>query len=252
MASIASAFAQSLPKPKYTGEDEEAPARAAQRGPRIVAASELDETQVVLKVSLASFSSPLLFSRNKKNKTKTAQTNGCAAENKSATLWTATRMAATGTRRLWRRRRVSRDSLCTVSTRHGPARRQQQLSQDKEQRHCGAGGRRRQSQVRRDCAAGPRRRAGHPHVVQGPDSAAAARRGGRSESGPARPGDGGGDDGADQERAGAAGERRRGGTEAQDAGAPGRAAQGGDVRAVHAGVAVWRQRKEAGPRDEDC
>ncbi|CAK7216353.1 mRNA splicing protein [Sporothrix bragantina] len=51
MASIASSFAQSLPKPKYTGEDEEAPARAAQRGPRIVTAAELDETQVVLKRS---------------------------------------------------------------------------------------------------------------------------------------------------------------------------------------------------------
>ncbi|CAK7224320.1 mRNA splicing protein [Sporothrix curviconia] len=60
MASIASSFAQSLPKPKYTGEDEEAPARTAQRGPRIVTAAELDETQVVLKVS--STSTPMALS----------------------------------------------------------------------------------------------------------------------------------------------------------------------------------------------
>lgn len=52
MASIASSLARSLPKPKYTGEDEEAPVRA-QRGPRIVSAADLDETQVVLKVSRA-------------------------------------------------------------------------------------------------------------------------------------------------------------------------------------------------------
>lgn len=49
MASIAASLAQSLPKPKYSGEEEEAPTRAAPRGPRIVSASELDETQVVLK-----------------------------------------------------------------------------------------------------------------------------------------------------------------------------------------------------------
>ncbi|ERS95620.1 hypothetical protein HMPREF1624_08136 [Sporothrix schenckii ATCC 58251] len=52
MASIASSLAQSLPKPKYTGEDEEAPVRA-QRGPRIVSAADLDETQVVLKRTTA-------------------------------------------------------------------------------------------------------------------------------------------------------------------------------------------------------
>ncbi|CAK7265273.1 mRNA splicing protein [Sporothrix epigloea] len=50
MASVASSFAQSLPKPKYTGEEEEAKAtRAAQRGPRIVTAAELGDTAVVLK-----------------------------------------------------------------------------------------------------------------------------------------------------------------------------------------------------------
>jgi SNW domain-containing protein 1 len=50
MASLAAALA-ALPKPKYTGEDEEIPARAQQRGPRIVGPGQLDETQIVLKVS---------------------------------------------------------------------------------------------------------------------------------------------------------------------------------------------------------
>ncbi|KAK7730422.1 mRNA splicing protein [Cytospora paraplurivora] len=49
MASLAAALAQSLPKPTYTGEDEELPSRATQRGPRIVGPGHLDETQVVLK-----------------------------------------------------------------------------------------------------------------------------------------------------------------------------------------------------------
>lgn len=49
MASLASALANSLPKPTYTGEDEELPTRAAQRGPRVVSAGHLDETAVVLK-----------------------------------------------------------------------------------------------------------------------------------------------------------------------------------------------------------
>lgn len=48
MASIASLQA-SLPQPKYTGEDEEAPSRAQQRGPRIVGAGQIDESQIVLK-----------------------------------------------------------------------------------------------------------------------------------------------------------------------------------------------------------
>ncbi|KAF3811318.1 Pre-mRNA-processing protein 45 [Colletotrichum gloeosporioides] len=51
MASIAASLAAALPKPKYTGEDEEVPARAQQRGPRIVGAGQLDETQIVLKRS---------------------------------------------------------------------------------------------------------------------------------------------------------------------------------------------------------
>lgn len=51
MASIAASLQASLPKPKYTGEDEEAPSRSQQRGPRIVGAGQIDETQIVLKRS---------------------------------------------------------------------------------------------------------------------------------------------------------------------------------------------------------
>ncbi|QUC20012.1 uncharacterized protein UV8b_04253 [Ustilaginoidea virens] len=51
MASIAASLQASLPKPKYTGEDEEAPTRTQQRGPRIVGAGQIDETQIVLKRS---------------------------------------------------------------------------------------------------------------------------------------------------------------------------------------------------------
>jgi len=49
MASIAAGLSNALPKPKYTGEDEQL--RAQQRGPRIVGANEIDQTQIVLKVS---------------------------------------------------------------------------------------------------------------------------------------------------------------------------------------------------------
>jgi hypothetical protein len=49
--SIASGLFKSLPKPKYTGEEEELPQHAQPRGPRVVGADQLDETQVVLRVS---------------------------------------------------------------------------------------------------------------------------------------------------------------------------------------------------------
>lgn len=49
MSSTAASLRASLPAPKYTGGDEEEPSRAQQRGPRIVGAGQLDETQVVLK-----------------------------------------------------------------------------------------------------------------------------------------------------------------------------------------------------------
>ncbi|KAH6611264.1 snw 1 [Trichoderma cornu-damae] len=51
MTSIAASLQASLPKPKYTGHDEEAPSRTQQRGPRIVGPGQLDETQIVLKRS---------------------------------------------------------------------------------------------------------------------------------------------------------------------------------------------------------
>lgn len=44
-------LSRALPKPKYTGEDEDLPAHAQPRGPRVVGASEIDQTQVVLKKS---------------------------------------------------------------------------------------------------------------------------------------------------------------------------------------------------------
>lgn len=54
MSSLAQSLAASLPKPKYTGEDEEIPSHAQQRGPRIVGPGQIDESQIVLRVSLAS------------------------------------------------------------------------------------------------------------------------------------------------------------------------------------------------------
>lgn len=53
MTSVAAGLFNSLPKPKYTGEDEELPAHAQPRGPRVVGAGQLDETQIVVKVSRA-------------------------------------------------------------------------------------------------------------------------------------------------------------------------------------------------------
>ncbi|KAK3350977.1 putative puff-specific nuclear protein Bx42 [Neurospora tetraspora] len=47
MASIAAGLSQALPKPKYSGEYEES--KSQQRGPRIVGAGQIDETQVVLR-----------------------------------------------------------------------------------------------------------------------------------------------------------------------------------------------------------
>ncbi|KAL5338062.1 SKIP/SNW domain-containing protein [Aspergillus crustosus] len=47
MTSIAEGLFKSLPKPRYTGEEEELPQN--QRGPRIVGPGQLDETQIVLR-----------------------------------------------------------------------------------------------------------------------------------------------------------------------------------------------------------
>ena len=51
MTSIAAGLARALPTPKYTGEEEEIPQHAQQRGPRIVGPGALDDTQIVLKKS---------------------------------------------------------------------------------------------------------------------------------------------------------------------------------------------------------
>ena len=50
MISVATSLAKALPKPTYTGEHEELPNQS--RGSRILGPGSLDETQVVLKVSL--------------------------------------------------------------------------------------------------------------------------------------------------------------------------------------------------------
>lgn len=52
MTSVAAGLFNSLPKPKYTGEDEELPAHAQPRGPRVLGAGALGESQVVVRVSL--------------------------------------------------------------------------------------------------------------------------------------------------------------------------------------------------------
>ncbi|TVY13131.1 Pre-mRNA-processing protein [Lachnellula arida] len=51
MTSISAALSRALPKPKYTGEEEEIPQHAQQRGPRILGAGALDDSQIVLKKS---------------------------------------------------------------------------------------------------------------------------------------------------------------------------------------------------------
>ncbi|KMQ47389.1 hypothetical protein HL42_1847 [Trichophyton rubrum] len=49
MASLSEGLFKSLPAPKYTGENEELPAHAQRRGPRVVGADAIDETQIVVK-----------------------------------------------------------------------------------------------------------------------------------------------------------------------------------------------------------
>ncbi|KAI0157259.1 SKIP/SNW domain-containing protein [Xylariaceae sp. FL1272] len=46
---MAASLAAALPKPQYTGEEEEIPAYAQQRGPRIVSRDQIDESQIVLR-----------------------------------------------------------------------------------------------------------------------------------------------------------------------------------------------------------
>lgn len=52
MTSIATSLSRALPKPKYTGENEELPIHTQSKGPRILGAGSLDETQIVIKVVL--------------------------------------------------------------------------------------------------------------------------------------------------------------------------------------------------------
>lgn len=49
MASVATSLSKALPKPKYTGEDEELPVHTQQKGPRVVGRGAVDESQIVLK-----------------------------------------------------------------------------------------------------------------------------------------------------------------------------------------------------------
>ncbi|KAH7371790.1 SKIP/SNW domain-containing protein [Cadophora sp. MPI-SDFR-AT-0126] len=51
MTSMAASLSRALPTPKYTGEEEDIPQHAQQRGTRIVGAGTLDDTQIVLKRS---------------------------------------------------------------------------------------------------------------------------------------------------------------------------------------------------------
>ncbi|WEW56158.1 mRNA splicing protein [Emydomyces testavorans] len=49
MTSIAEGLFKSLPKPNYTGENEQAPPHTQPRGPRVVGAASVDESQLILK-----------------------------------------------------------------------------------------------------------------------------------------------------------------------------------------------------------
>ncbi|KAI9749385.1 MAG: mRNA splicing protein [Candelina submexicana] len=51
MTTITTSLSRALPKPKYTGEGEELPSHAPSRGPRVLGAGSLDETQLVIKRS---------------------------------------------------------------------------------------------------------------------------------------------------------------------------------------------------------
>lgn len=51
MTTIATSLAKALPKAKYTGEHEELPRHTQSKGPRILGAGALDESQIALKVS---------------------------------------------------------------------------------------------------------------------------------------------------------------------------------------------------------
>jgi SNW domain-containing protein 1 len=64
MTSIAAGLSRALPKPKYTGEEEEIPLHAQQRGPRILGAGALDDSQIVLKASTTLCGIQIKFTTN--------------------------------------------------------------------------------------------------------------------------------------------------------------------------------------------
>ena len=64
MTSIAAGLSRALPKPKYTGEEEEIPLHAQQRGPRILGAGALDDSQIVLKASTTFYGIQIKFTTN--------------------------------------------------------------------------------------------------------------------------------------------------------------------------------------------
>jgi SNW domain-containing protein 1 len=64
MTSIAAGLSRALPKPKYTGEEEEIPLHAQQRGPRILGAGALDDSQIVLKASTTLCNIQMKFTTN--------------------------------------------------------------------------------------------------------------------------------------------------------------------------------------------
>ena len=51
MSSIVTSLARALPKPRYTGENEELPSHTQSKGPRILGAGVLDDQQIILKVA---------------------------------------------------------------------------------------------------------------------------------------------------------------------------------------------------------
>ncbi|CAK3829495.1 Pre-mRNA-processing 45 [Lecanosticta acicola] len=51
LAGSRTSLSSALPKPKYTGEDEQAPTHAQQKGPRVIDARELESSQLVVKRS---------------------------------------------------------------------------------------------------------------------------------------------------------------------------------------------------------
>lgn len=66
---MATSLTRALPKPKYTGEEEEIPQHAQQRGPRILGAGALDDTQIVLKVCLSNLDQSGVASNKTSQKT---------------------------------------------------------------------------------------------------------------------------------------------------------------------------------------